>query len=66
MLLRFLSELLKKNVNFEYHIAVIIIFSLLYYLLSVGKYVGDEEDERFQNRFVTLLHCSNTFHNWLR
>lgn len=52
----FLGELLKKNGNLQYHLATIIIFSVLYHFLAKGKFVGDDEDESFQNYGSTLYY----------
>jgi len=56
MSLAFFNELMKKNVNFQYHAVVIIVFSILYYALSKGNLVGDDEDERFQDYGSTLYY----------
>lgn len=52
----FLSEILNKNSSLQYHFATIIIFSVLYHVLSKTKMVGDDEDERFNNYGSSLYY----------
>jgi hypothetical protein len=44
----FINNLIKKNTNFHYHLITIVLFSVLYYQLSIGKLVG-KEDKQFDN-----------------
>lgn len=45
----FINNILNKNINIKYHIAVIIAFSILYYFLSISGLAADEEDSRFDS-----------------
>tara|TARA_B100000925_G_C22008356_1_gene474779 strand:+ start:430 stop:711 length:282 start_codon:yes stop_codon:yes gene_type:complete len=56
MSLVFISELIKKNSNLQYHLATIIAFAVLYHILSKTSLVGEDEDERFHDFGTTLYY----------
>lgn len=56
MSLAFINNLVSSNMNLQYHLVTIFVFSLLYHLLAKSSVISDQEDERFQDYGSTLYY----------
>ena len=49
MNMEFIANIFSKNINLKYHGMVIVVFSFLYYMLSISGIAAENEEEQFDD-----------------